>query len=687
MFSHLTTLSVATWALSVSAASSGSGQSEDPCQQIATRYQQAANANATRTFVVPGELAHQCLLTMPFEPEKGVSFVESLMEYLQWQSTTDVLKNPPNGYLSHPTDIFSGMEDIRTKAATGKYTSQYEFDNDITRVFQSANDGHLSTTLCSQEVFEFYVNFPIVSISTDGLQLPRLYTRHDAGLLANNSTRVSPISTINGYDAVTYLTQLASTLGFQDPDARYNEMFPSAAREVALGVEYGAWTSNNGRWPGSAEFTVEFGNGSITQVPTVAEVYGGQKFTYTNGSSIYEAVCSSTDSSSSESSTSTSKRSTAKTNSAPKTYPEPVMRDAYNLIIGYYLNETDMQDVAVLFVPSFDTADMSLREPLAFANHATQFIQQAVAAGKKKLIIDLTSNPGGTVSSGMDLFKLFFPEKPVYSSTRFRDHEVVNIIGQALNTIPHDSDYWDIISKTPFVGVTPNQTYAYKSWKEYSGPHYQLGANMTSLAAVSNLTLTSTWTTPIRGYGIVKQNMTSSPFAPEDILLITDGFCSSTCTTFVELMKTSGGVKTLVFGGRPQYGPMAIMGGVRGGESLTSTIIDEYIDLTLEYATEQAQRNNFVLSDQQLARLNSTPTATELPYTWNGLELNFRNAYAPDDSLVPLQFVFDAADCRLFYTYENVVKPATTWVAAARAYWGGGKCVSFSVGGNDTFSY
>ena len=366
----------------------------------------------------------------------------------------------------------------------------------------------------------------------------KLTSPDDAGLLANNSTRVSPISTINGYDAVTYLTQLASTLGFQDPDARYachyqsiyhhpnnayrryNEMFPSAAREVALGVEYGAWTSNNGRWPGSAEFTVTFGNGSITQVPTVAEVYGGQKFTYTNGSSIYEAVCSSTDSSSSESSTSTSKRSTAKTNSAPKTYPEPVMRDAYNLIIGYYLNETDMQDVAVLFVPSFDTADMSLREPLAFANHATQFIQQAVAAGKKKLIIDLTSNPGGTVSSGMDLFKLFFPEKPVYSSTRFRDHEVVNIIGQALNTIPHDSDYWDIISKTPFVGVTPNQTYAYKSWKEYSGPHYQLGANMTSLAAVSNLTLTSTWTTPIRGYGIVKQNMTSSPFAPEDILLV-----------------------------------------------------------------------------------------------------------------------------------------------------------------------
>ncbi|PYI03164.1 peptidase S41 family protein [Aspergillus sclerotiicarbonarius CBS 121057] len=685
MFSHLTTFSAVTWALAVSAASSGSRQSEDPCQQIARRYQQATNANATSKFVVPGELAHNCLLTMPFESEKAVSFVESLVEYLQWQSTSDVLKNPPSGYLSHPTDLLGSMEDIRIKAAAGKYTSQYEFDNDITRVFQSANDGHLSTTFCSQEVFEFYVNFPIVSVSSDGLQLPKLYTTHDAALLANRSTRVSPIATINGYDAVLYLSQLASTLGFQDPDARYNEMFPSAAREVALGVEYGAWTSNNGRWPGSSEFTVAFGNGSVTHVPTIAEVSGGQKFSYANGSSVYEAFCSPVDSSSSSSSSSTS--STVKTKAAPKTYPEPVMRDAYNLILGYYLNETDMQDVAVLFVPSFDTSDMSLSEPLAFANHATKFIQDAVASGKKKLIIDLTSNPGGTVTSGMDLFRLFFPQKPVYSSTRFRDHEVVNIVGQALNAVPRDSDSWKVVSETPFTGVTPNQTYAYKSWKEYSGPQYQLGANMSSLAAVSNLTLTSTWTTPVRGYGIVKQNMTSSPFAAENILMITDGFCSSTCTIFMELMKTQGGVKSLVFGGRPQYGPMAAMGGVRGGESLTSTTIDAYVDTALEYAIEQSEAGTPVISEQQIARLNSTPETTDMPYKWSGLELNFRNAYAPDNSLVPLQFVFDAADCRLFYTYENLVKPASTWVAAAKAYWGLGKCVPFSTGRNSTFSY
>ncbi|RAL03286.1 peptidase S41 family protein [Aspergillus ibericus CBS 121593] len=679
MFPHLAPFTAVTWALAVSAAPTRSRQSENPCQQIAHRYEQATNANQTRGFVVPGELAHACLLTMPFEPEKGVSFVETLVEYLQWQSTSDVLKNPPSGYLSNRTDILGSMEDIRIKAATGNYSSQYEFDNDITRVFQSANDGHLSTTLCSQEVFQFYVNFPIVSISSDGLQLPKLYTTHDAGLLATNSTRISPIITINGYDAVIYLIQLGSTLGFQDPDARYNEMFPSAAREVGDGVEYGAWTSNNGRWPGSSEFTVAFGNGTVAQVPTMAEVYEGQKFTYPNGTSVYEAFCSTIDSTSSSKAT----RSTVQTKAAPTAYPEPVMRDSYNLISGYYLNETDMQDVAVLFVPSFDTAAMGLNEPLAFANHATQFIQAAVATDKKKLIIDLSGNPGGTVSSGMDLFKLFFPQKPVYSATRFRDHEVANIIGQAFNTIPHDSDAWQVVSELPFTGVTPNQTYAYQTWQEYSGPHYQLGANMSSLAAVANLTIMSTWTTPIRSYGVFKQNTTTSPFAPENILMITDGFCSSTCTTFMELMKTSGGVKTLAFGGRPQYAPMASMGGVRGGESLTSSTIDEYTELALEYATEQSTAGTPILTEQQIARLNSTPAFTDIPFKWNGLELNFRNAYAPGNGTVPLQFVTDRADCRLFFTYENVVRPVSMWGAAARAVWGGGGCVPFEVGGGE----
>ncbi|KAJ5102410.1 hypothetical protein NUU61_004632 [Penicillium alfredii] len=45
---------------------------------------------------------------------------------------------------------------------------------------------------------------------------------------------------------------------------------------------------------------------------------------------------------------------------------------------------------------------------------------------------------------------------------------------------------------------------------------------------------------------------------------------------------------------------------------------------------------------------------------------------------MPLQFVYEAADCRLFYTYDNIVHPATGWNAAARAIWGNGHCVKGS---------
>jgi hypothetical protein len=45
-------------------------------------------------------------------------------------------------------------------------------------------------------------------------------------------------------------------------------------------------------------------------------------------------------------------------------------------------------------------------------------------------------------------------------------------------------------------------------------------------------------------------------FAPKDILLLTDAYCASTCTIFAEELKTQAGVKSVVIGGRPEYGSM-----------------------------------------------------------------------------------------------------------------------------------
>ena len=78
--------------------------------------------------------------------------------------------------MSSAVDLSGGFADIRQKAAAGVYSSQFDFDWDLTKLLSSANDGHLRSSLCSQEIFHFEHSVPLVSISEDGIQLPQLYT-------------------------------------------------------------------------------------------------------------------------------------------------------------------------------------------------------------------------------------------------------------------------------------------------------------------------------------------------------------------------------------------------------------------------------------------------------------------------------------------------------------------------------
>lgn len=135
-------------------------------------------------------------------------------------------------------------------------------------------------------------------------------------------------------------------------------------------------------------------------------------------------------------------------------------------------------------------------------------------------------------------------------------------------------------------------------------------------------------------------------------------------------MTNVGNVRTLALGGLPQHGPMQIMGGVRGGQSAT---FDSLLAMASD-ATDLLQNDTTILSDAERDRLNET---LPIPYSqWpvkaNAGQVNLRNAYQEGNDDLPLQFAYQAADCRLFYTYENLLKPETVWSSAAKAVWGSG---------------
>lgn len=77
----------------------------------------------------------------------------------------------------------------------------------------------------------------------------------------------------------------------------------------------------------------------------------------------------------------------------------------------------------------------------------------------------------------------------------------------------------------------------------------------------------------IQGFDVTgyrsRRNFTQ-PFAAEDIILLYDGYCASTCTLFSEFLRVQAGIRSVTFGGRPELdedGKVPIIqnyGGVKG---------------------------------------------------------------------------------------------------------------------------
>lgn len=140
------------------------------------------------------------------------------------------------------------------------------------------------------------------------------------------------------------------------------------------------------------------------------------------------------------------------------------------------------------------------------------------------------------------------------------------------------------------------------------------------------------------------------------------------------------GVRTIAFGGRPIKAPMQGVGGVKGGQSLSISYINGYIQQANTLISKAANTSSPLLTPSQWKQFNDSSPSMAESYAWSG-NLNLRNEYDPDDGETPLQFVYEAAECRLFYTLENYLQQQTVWQAAAKAMFGDLGCVEGSTGG------
>ncbi|KAJ4369800.1 hypothetical protein N0V83_005564 [Neocucurbitaria cava] len=670
----------------------GNGTATAPCAKV-SQYMYGDGTTVVKQQI-PADIAWACLSDVPFNASSAKALIKSIRPYMDWQSTIDVLKNPPAEYVEKvqpAIDIIGGLDKIDADIDAGSFKNEYDFGWNLYTLIQSAHDGHFAYIPDSVgAIFTWGRPVPLVSVSEDGSKLPAVFTFDDVlGMQFKNiSYTPSAVVKIDGTEITEYMENLSQYGSLQDRDALYNNLFYELA-QVSLGIS-GSGTgmfSGGGRgryvYPGVST-TLKFANGSEYTMQNYArttisfrnmatgEDLAAKWFSWGTGEAQAQAE--------SETPETISIADTDAAGAAAPGYPAPVVAGPQNLINGFYVDAPGYEDVAVLQVPNFVG---STAAEVPFQRLTRDFIPKALADGKTKLIIDLQANGGGTILQGYDMFKQLFPELDPYGANRYRATEAADLIGQSYSAYASQFERVSSVNSTVLQAQASYFDYhndmtvdekPFSSWEEKFGPQEANGDKYTTLNRwnLSDVHISySSGGINITGYGPLANVTGPAKFKPENIVIVTDGYCASTCTIFSELMTQQAGVKTIAMGGRSNKNKIQAIGGVKGVNNYQFGYIQQLAQYAIRYTPSL---NTSILK---------TDYYSDLPYNRATISpgVNVRDGLRQNDtSGVALQFKYEEANCRLYYTPEMTVDITSLWKAAADAQWGNsGKCVS---GGN-----
>ncbi|KAF2798053.1 hypothetical protein K505DRAFT_372009 [Melanomma pulvis-pyrius CBS 109.77] len=638
----------------------------------------------------------ECLTSVPFHAAVAIRFLTYLNETIQFQSTLAYLKNPPEGYQRPPVDLLGGLQTIQNNITAGYYRNQYAFEADVQHLLYSAHDAHLTLTAGAMAAFSFLAPFRISSVSTDGKELPKVYVTED--IIEGQKTGETPsaIKTINNKNVTDYLTEIATLNGFGnvEPHADWNQLFTTPTLDI-LGDE--SVFSGYVAFYQEKYLNVTFENGVSVDTFWVARynnpyhtgplTTGGDFYNYFvlnhlpasyNETTAFNAAYTPGESSQLINITTTNSWN----NISSGAYPDPDLYQPGLAIIdkgvlsGYWLEDVD---AAVLSIPTFDQTGYGIGN---FSETVAYFLGNASDKNLSRAIIDLQQNTGGTVELVFSTFKRFFPDLDPEAQSRRRSHPLGNILGESYtsrfdnltkdgaNDIDTVANEWVI---TPRLNAATGQNFT--SWAEYYSPveenqdNFSVAERYNLSSVVFDRALFDSWIPwgytdrfPEDGY------RGAQTFAAENITLLTDGACSSACSLLVELF-TQAGARTVVVGGRPSTGPMQAVGGNRGAAAYSADALDNAIAFI-------GQEND--TAKALLPQLADNGYRDSGVYT-TVLGVNLRDQVRPQDP-VPLQFKYEAADCRIFYTLGNIYNMSRLWRDALSASYDDSLCVEGSTG-------
>ena len=556
--------------------STPSTQSSNPCASISS-IASTQIGDASGTSEVPAQLAYECLQSVALDTDNATRLVKSFRTMFEFQSTTAFNKNPPSSYKMPAIDTSTVFDQIEGNITAGVYHGEYDFQLALYNLVVAVHDDHLDYTPdLVGNAFRFTRPIGLTSFSDDGISIPKLYVVTDASGLPQIAANASAVTTIDGQPASSFLEDLSQFQAGQDPDTNYNRLLVSLAAS-SVGNATGAFSKS--KLYAGANTTLQFEDGTTHVYENKATLLA--KFSSINSSEeLYAQICSSAkvdkdDDDSGDDGDSKPSNQTASSLSVPPPpvgYPKPIVQDPENAITGYHLSG-NYSDTAVLAISGFGSG-------ATFQQVVTSFLAKSSTAHKTHLIIDLQTNGGGDEDPEYDMFGQLFPTTTLYEASAWRASPIFKALTQTMDDLRQSSNVNLTAADQELVSTTTpdHESFNFRDEITTNFSNFDSFDNWYGPFEYNNDTFTSAsqWnlSTPasgkrqeginkITGYGR-KANSSTPVFKPENIVILTNGDCSSMCASVIEQTRTIPGLKFVAVGGRPQYGEMAIAGGTHG---------------------------------------------------------------------------------------------------------------------------
>jgi hypothetical protein len=636
----------------------------DACAEIASNFKK----QGVTTFTA--SVAYACLTSVPFNSPRALWITKQMRLFTQIYSAQTLHASPPTPELRltavKMNETFAAI-DKKAGADTG-YPNDYSFQTELMRLYHSFHDGHVYYAPDCAREFLFYHEYPLVMIGHGPGALPTIHLGDEVTGAAGEE-----VEKINGEDARKALEKMAMELpdlAWIDGDARFNDLLMN--KHPINGLTSGYFARSSYYSPDNIKLKLKNGQeidvewqAAITKAPVYkdAKTYESLVCNDPKFADIYKQV-GARDVNSHQytpedleilakqpprisdaerwrkfeeetrelkireagpkvSARATTKAPYPKANIAMKTGEQSLT------LIG---NNTAVWGIHA-FMGKSTTAEI-------FTNWQT-FMQEGFAMlkkeGVKKLIIDVSGNGGGYVALGLASIQMFFPSARPFYGFDLRRSPAMDLLLK-LSSGSESSH----LSLSAIKDINGND---FKSLDAFLGPVHKYGDYFSNMArwdvqdAIDEIGFETT--------------QTEEPFSKDDIVLLSDGRCGSTCAIFGEAISTIG-VRSIAFNGVPDepypVKKMQHVGGIKGSQ-------------VWDWKTfQEAHVEKFVKNPSQYDFLPK-----RLPIN-HVSSMNLRNSYQPGSDL-PLEFTWEPASGHFFASEAMWNDRTELWKAAAALAW------------------